>query len=70
MNTNTSLEAELIDRIEQLERKNADLITALKYLIFRAEAIDAMLLDATNSQYECELGEITRARAAIAQAEG
>ena len=69
MNMNTSLETELRDRIEKLSRQNTGLITALKYLIRRAESIDAILLKFTDSSRDCEIGEITRARAAIAEAE-
>ena len=65
---NTSLETELRDRIELLSHQNARLTSALKCLIKRAESIDAILLKFTDSSRDCEIGEITRARAAIAEA--
>ena len=69
MKQNTSLETELRDRIELLSRQNARLVTALKYLIKRAESIDTILLKFTGATRDCEIGEITRARAAIAEGE-
>jgi len=46
------------------------LLRALEESLAAMERMDALLLKLTDSPHDCDKGEITRARAAIAQAKG
>lgn len=52
------------------EAEAAKLRTALEELVYGAEAMDKRLLELTGSPRDCERGDITRAKAALAHKEG
>ena len=47
-----------------------ELVDALENSVSAMNRMDALLLKLTNSPYECEKGEIARAKSAIAKAKG
>lgn len=52
----------------RLRAINAELLAALKDCVLRLKAVDTRLLKVTGAEFEYELGEVIRARAAIERA--